>query len=120
MVLVSQPKRSRLCGQATVAMALGVTLPEAIDLIGHRRGTTALELRAALAKRGLLVGPSILTRYRPLPNDALAIVRASKGKRRRWHWMLIDHGNMLDPGSGSLEGFEITSYMRIVQVKKIP
>lgn len=42
MKLIKQPENSNLCGQACVAMLLGISLKESIELIG-RKGRTSLK-----------------------------------------------------------------------------
>lgn len=37
MELIMQPKKSKLCGQCTIAMLSGITLDESIKLFGHSR-----------------------------------------------------------------------------------
>lgn len=51
MKLVTQPNGSPLCGQACVAMLLGVTLEESIQKMNRVRGTTIKHLIAALSHK---------------------------------------------------------------------
>lgn len=113
MTLIRQPRRSRLCGHCCVAMALAISLDEAVRLIGHRHGTKADELRKALASRGVSVLPTSLTAYAALPQRA--IIRLTIPRRRNWHWMLLWDGMTYDPSGDAMErpGAKITSFMEI-------
>lgn len=90
---VQQPIGSSLCGHSCVAMALGMSLDEAIGLVGHRRGMRNHELVKALGGAALFqrsvraVGP---------PFDP-SVMRV-KGPRSRWHLVLYRGGAVYDPG----------------------
>jgi hypothetical protein len=93
-------------------MAAGVSIQQAVDVIGHRRATTPWELRAALARLGVETGP--LTMYHPgdpLPGRAILL---------RWrgcygHWTLLWDGAVLDPAPGEYRplGMLVTGYVEI-------
>jgi len=111
MQLIQQPKRSKLCGHAVIAMVAGVNLAAAISAIGHRKGTKAPELRTALARYGVTVGETKLTAHEEIPLRAIA--RVTRPRRRNWHWVLVWDGDVLDPSPTPINGGIITSFMEV-------
>lgn len=117
-----QPDGSELCGQVCVAMAAGVSLPKAIEAVGHDRGTTTREIVRALRTFGVPCADRLrrLSRVRPaLPKRAIvAIYRPSEEHRsERAHWMLHWDGEMFDPGDSwpdRYHNWRITSYLEIL------
>lgn len=111
-----QPKGTRICGQTVIAELLEWSIPSACMLVGHKHGTTAQDLRKALAKIQLRLGPTkLVLPYTTFP--PVAIFRVSWWLRRNnWHWMLYRNGVIYDP-AGSWPNVnkdaEITSYMEV-------
>lgn len=117
-----QPDGSEVCGQTCVAMAAGVSLPKAVEIVGHDRGTTTREIVRALRTLGVPCADRLhrLSRIRPtLPKRAIvAIYRPKEDDRReRAHWMLQWDGTMYDPGNAwpdRYQNWRITSYLEIL------
>ena len=69
--LVRQPRKSRYCGHAVVAMFAGITLADAIAELGEKSATIG-RIKRSLAKRGILFEKKPRFRYRaassPSPN----------------------------------------------------
>jgi len=94
--LVLQPSGSPLCGQAVVAMLLGVSLDKGCELIGHKRKTRTYDIVKALKSarwstpdRRITVGP------KRLPTDpCLVSVKWTKHPTRR-HWVVLWNGEIL-------------------------
>ena len=121
--LMLQPEDTSLCGQTCVAMAAGVSLDRAIEVVGHAkaRGTYTHEVVKALRQ---LVVPCA-DRLRPtgrvktvLPKRGLISIHRPEGSKRpaRFHWMLTWDGKMYDPGGRwptGYPGWRITSYLEI-------
>ena len=97
---ISQPYGSSLCGQACVAMVLGIRLNMAIGLIGHDHGTKPKELAEALCLNGVHC-MNYRVRYsveKGLPPRALLAV-SSTNRRRRYHWVLLWDDWIYDPAN---------------------
>lgn len=119
---VIQPEGSSICGHCCVAMAAGVSLTRAIDLIGHERGTKTSEIVIALRLLGVPCDSKLkrVCRKRPhLPKRAVVAIHRPyvEGKHRgRWHWMLTWDGTIYDPGNSwpdSYRDWKITSALEI-------
>ena len=85
------------CGQACVAMVLGLTLEAAICLVGKRGSTRTKDLVRALRMHGYKC-PDRLKRLRD--DEALprrAILKVKLEGDRNWHWVLIWDGMWHDP-----------------------
>lgn len=116
--LVRQPQGSSLCGQCCVAMAAGVSLDRAVEVVGHARsrGTYTREIRDALR----VLGVGCADRCRRVNRDLCNLPRRgivtihTKG-RRLGHWMLLWDGEMFDPENRypDFEGWKITSFLEI-------
>lgn len=91
-VHVKQPDKSYLCGQACIAMILGKSLDEAVDIIGHRRGTWGSNLIKALGLNGRL---QRVTQKNPLSDLCIMSIRYT-GKRGG-HWAIKEFDTVLDP-----------------------
>lgn len=97
VVHIQQPEGSKLCGAACVAMALGLSLEEAVARIGHRRGVRNWEIIAALGKR------AASRRAKPWRGVVYkgaelhdCLIRA-KAPGRYWHVVLFAGGRVHDP-----------------------
>lgn len=67
---VTQPLRSKLCGQACVAMIADLDLDAAVALVGKKGATYTADLRKALADCGWQVlSPMLLARHHAIPPD---------------------------------------------------
>lgn len=88
---IQQPEDSKLCGHSCVAMALGVSLAEAIKLIGHKKGVHNHEVVRALGSRAdakKFVLPKTIA-------DP-CIIRV-KGSKHRHHLVLYQNQMVYDP-----------------------
>lgn len=88
---IQQPEGSKLCGHSCVAMVLGVSLDEAIEIIGHRKGVRNYEIIRALGTKAATkrsVRPGVIT--------PPCIIRI-KGPKRRHHVALYAQGKVFDP-----------------------
>lgn len=90
---VQQPPRSRLCGQACVAMLTGVTLDAAAATMGHRHGTRTREVVAALGAVAAGHRLTTLRRRREPPSPALCKVTWKRGS----HWVIWAAPDVYDP-----------------------
>jgi len=127
---VQQPPGSSLCGQACVAMILGIRLEHATSLVGHARSTKPYELADALRKREIKCGDRRI-RYTggTLPKRAFLAISAWNS-RRRYHWVLLYDGLVYDPAlcapmpvrgylrcnDGLGDNLDLTSYLPIGEV----
>lgn len=114
-VHLRQPEGSSLCGQTVVAMILGITLEEAIALVGKRGATSRADLERALGERGWklwgpIPGP-------PPTNGSGLYLCVVRWPRKGAHWLLLDGGRWLDP-EGSYRwppGSRITSHHEVMK-----
>jgi hypothetical protein len=123
MKLILQPENSALCGQVCVAMAAGVSVKKAIDVIGHEFGTTTADVRDALRGLGIEVADRLRTigkRKGVIPKRAILCISRKgnkrEGRKERGHWMLAWDGEIYDPGGMWPEGYQnwrIVSYLEI-------
>ena len=108
MKVVLQEPESKVCGQACLAMILGVTLDEACELVGHRKGTKTRELVAVLRAQGKPCGPRLIPFRRwGLHPHFRGLAKLSRGSGN-WHWVVIWDDVVYDPlqGASSLSDFE--------------
>jgi hypothetical protein len=113
MTPVYQPKRSKLCGHACVAMVAGVSLAEAVLAIGHRRATKTSDLIPTLRKLGVRCGDQL--RIAPPDNTytGTCIVQLRWPRRRNWHWVVIHDGALYDPSPNPRGGGRLGAYLEI-------
>lgn len=87
-------------------MLKGITLPEAIQLIGHQKGTKTREILAHL--------PAGKRRMGMPDRQALCVARPvhmpSKGN---WHWVLYIDGVFYDPNLGKVNKESYQEFMKI-------
>ena len=96
MVLITQPKDSKICGHCSVAMVSGIPLKEVIDIIGHENGTYGVDLVKVLNKHninnsGRLKFPVPET----LPNKC--ILRIKFEGKAQGHFVAYYNGFIYDP-----------------------
>lgn len=97
MRLVRQPEGSRLCGQACVAMLLGISLDGAVELVGTRRGLRARQIVEALRTGSVHPGPRIMGA--PPHDKRTALVTLLWTERRRAnHFNRVKHQVVLHRG----------------------
>ncbi len=130
---VRQPKGSYLCGQACLAMILGLDLDAACKVMGHSRRTWTREFVVALGPLAggsrLTVVPSRSVLHSVLP--PFCLIRARWGVELCGHFAVLADGEVYDPllrGPVSLEGWliwlkrhdgRVTSYMPILEPAKV-
>lgn len=103
IVQLFQSPGSRVCGQTCVAMALGITIAEAIRLVGRRGGTKGSDLlRGIQAGGGTAIAHKIFrgrSRIRReelmLPTRCIARIRYQGDACA--HWILVWNGHIYDP-----------------------
>ncbi len=96
---VIQPPGSRLCGQCVVAMAAGISLEKAIQIVGHERGTRGVHLVRALRKAGVKVSDRLspFVRTGRVPPRCVMRVRLENEERVWSHWILRWDDRDYDP-----------------------
>ena len=101
------------CGQACVAMLLGLPFHAAVALVGHDRGTSTADLARVLR---LAYGcPDRLVLGHPTTDPALVKVRVPGV--RDWHWCVYAGARILDPDHAAMAvalGGRITSHLPLV------
>lgn len=109
---VKQPMTANhLCGHCCLATALGITLDEAIEKIGHRKGTKTKEITKHFSATQKV--------YREVKDGhplSLAVARERGVKKGNWHWVLSMSTIIYDPNYGcwlKKEAWEIQTEMRI-------
>jgi hypothetical protein len=98
---IQQPKDSKLCGQACLAMVTGKSLKQIIALVGHSGGTRSSDLIYVLRKLGYKT-PNRLLVLSKIPNYAIAKIphKNVKGYPKNasnWHWVVYWNGERYDP-----------------------
>ena len=121
--LILQPEGSSLCGQCCVAMAAGISLRRAIEVMGHDGETQTSDVVVALRLLGLGCAPRLrrIARAKPvIPARAIVVIHRPSGESRseRAHWMYHYRGKILDPGGRWPDGYanwRMTSYLEIYE-----
>jgi hypothetical protein len=127
---VVQPAGSNLCGQACVATILGISLKEAIKLVGTEGKTNTKQLVRALRKRGVMC-KSKLTRGEPFyeAGDAYLVRTRSRDWKNEFHWCVVEvepppyhHAMFHDPVLPHADcyvrpGLYITSHLKVREWK---
>ena len=94
---VQQPPKSRVCGQACLAMILGVTLGQAIKAVGHKNGTKTALLAKVLRESGAECGSRLIPfRSHGIPTGFTGLVKL-RWRNGGWHWMVLWGGFVYDP-----------------------
>ena len=109
-----------LCGQSCVAMLAGVSVDEAIKIIGTDKGTNKQDLKKALDYYGIAYALKS-TKYDPnIPLPDLCIIQMTVEKPpdiKYGHWGIYHNGIYYDPEFGVLD--KPHSYAKIFQVWEI-
>jgi hypothetical protein len=92
-----RPPRSNLCGQTCIAMLLGISIDDALKLIGKRGCTRTRDLVKALRSQGFTCPDRAqrCDRDHPIPYDC--IMKYSWRGRSKGHWVLRVGGVEYDP-----------------------
>jgi len=109
MELVKQETKNG-CGQAAVAMILGISFQEACELFGHAHGTQTKEVAKATKAHGWHC-PSKLQRVskkRAIPSFCIAKMKWDRNYS--WHWVVVTGDIVWDPcyGKSSLKRYTKT------------
>ncbi len=118
MKLITQPKNSKCCGQACIAMIAGISLEESIKVFGHNKATRTIDLIKALKKLKFKTETKRLQRYKngTFPIEGVAIVKLSYKTQRQGHWIVEKDGKVFDPSPyRDLNNGICTSYLKIVK-----
>lgn len=94
---VRQKPGQKCCGQACVAMALGVTLEEAIALVGGPGRTSIHDLERALRTGHRVVMPKVnfIAGERPIMSHEAFIRQWFQQDGRRWYHWLYKRGDFI-------------------------
>lgn len=112
------------CGQACVAMVLGITLEESIGMFGHSNTTSDFEILKALGQFYIQtidgtyntdwVGIGMCPFISGEPSKVrIAICRHEEPNGNRAHWTVWDHGEILDPACIKGKLWPIVKYIEI-------
>lgn len=104
-VLVQQ-RGPTTCGQSCVAMLLGISLDEAIAIIGHDGITEDSELLMAIGSELPFVGG-------PPSPDVVALQKHRDPSGEREHWTLSWKGKILDPACIGKRLWPVVKHARI-------
>lgn len=91
------------CGQAVLAMLLGVSVDSICEELHNERETTFREMKQILEKHGFKLSPErkqAITKV-DLPRVALLSLETP----RCWHWSLYAEGIFYDPAHGVMKDF---------------
>ena len=91
------------CGQAVLAMLLGVTAESVCEYLNNERETDLREMKRVLTENGVRFSPQRKQAYQKseLPRVALLSLETP----RCWHWSLYADGVFYDPEHGVLSDF---------------
>lgn len=123
MKLVIQPPRSRVCGQACVAMIAELPLVSVCGVFGHAHATTTKHVTDALARLGVEAKPLVkATRGFISPEVKRAIIRLHWGsKKAGTHWIVFYDGDFYCPVYGKNPDwnlFPLMRYTSYIEVEK--
>lgn len=117
MQLVRQGRNQ--CGQACVAMVLGVSLEKAVMLVGRKGLTSTRHLVQAIRSVGGSCGSHLvrMAKGRELPETAILLFNHPSG---RSHWVVWHRKKFYDPHAGIfrnipnyLQDSKLTSFLEI-------
>lgn len=91
------------CGQAVLAMVLGMEVSEIVDLLDNDRETTLKEMKQTFERFGVSVGRD--RRQAGDKGELPALCLLSLETPRCWHWSLYADGVFYDPEHGVMEDF---------------
>lgn len=91
------------CGQAVLAMLLGKTVDEIIDLTNTERETTLRQMLGTLDTFGIKYNPNRIEIKDKSQLPAVCIL--SLETPRCWHWSLYFKGVFYDPEHGVMDDF---------------
>lgn len=91
------------CGQAVLAMVLGMKVSQVTEFLGNDRETTLKEMKYALKTHGVEISDE---RKQAFSKDELPVLcLLSLETPRCWHWSLYCDGVFYDPEHGVMSDF---------------
>lgn len=116
MELKLQPEGSKTCGQHCIAMIAGISVKEAIEVVGvsTKSGTSAKHMSSALTKLGYKPrkGLNWFIYKKELPKVCLLVIKwNTKGS----HWVVYNDGKVYCPVHGIFD----YSYQNIANLKGV-
>jgi hypothetical protein len=111
--LVRQPPKTNLCGQACVAMVLGLSLAKVRPLFRKWGLTHTSDLVEALIRGGATGLRELVRVRRGVPLPALAICRFRWPGLWKSHWVVWAEGRFWDPEPDGKCGARLTSYLPV-------
>jgi len=101
LIDIKQPDHSVCCGQVCVAMVLGISLEESLEIFGHAEATFAQEIAGILRLARIDCRPMDTGLGWPaLPNRAMLHVRMEREGQivpNFAHWVVLWDGTIYDP-----------------------
>ena len=91
------------CGQAVLAMALGMDAGEIAELLGNDRETTLREMKDTLRRFGAEISDE--RRQAEDKSGLPEVCLLSLETPRCWHWSFYCEGTFYDPEHGVMEDF---------------
>lgn len=91
------------CGQAVLAMVLGMEVSQIAEAVGHERETTLREMKDTLRRFGAELSGE--RRQASDKSELPALSLLSLETPRCWHWSLYCEGTFYDPEHGVMEDF---------------
>jgi len=95
------------CGQAVLAMVLGIAPQQVCADLCNERETTLKEMRSYFESRGVSMSPQ--RRQAQSKHDLPRLALLSLETPRCWHWSLYADGIFYDPEHGVLDDFPVCS-----------
>lgn len=91
------------CGQAVLAMVLGKSVDEIVELLHNDRETTLREMKDTFSRFGVVMSSQRVqvTDKTQLPELSLLSLETP----RCWHWSLYCEGTFYDPEHGVMSDF---------------
>ncbi len=116
---IEQKAGTRYCGQVAVAVIAGITLEEAIKVVGKKGCTKTSDLVKALRKLGYKC-PDRCQRLKKSPPLAIGHLKNPE-RASGWHWVVIDGKKIYDGINGTPDGtgvrwkpgWKLTSFLPI-------
>ncbi len=91
------------CGQAVLAMVLGVSVEEIVKRLGNERETTLKEMKETFRANGVKISDARIQVQKKSELPPLCLL--SLETPRCWHWSLYCEGIFYDPEHGVMEDF---------------
>lgn len=114
MIELVEQGKTRLCGQACVAMVSSRELGEICKLMNEYKGTKTQDIIAVLQKLKIDCGAKLqpISKNHPIPKLCIAkMTRFTRNRTRRpgWHWVVIFDKKVYDP-NGYITSIKIAEH----------